>query len=220
MKLSNKSISGTSYHGYTIRCTPKQLLQVFFKLDKRQGTIDDGSYHYGYSNTGKDKVNLEFKFETSEGYVFTVYDWKEYTKLDDEIHYDFNIGGASAEITRMAQQELADELKEIPGSFILKNDMGVRIANYNKAEEEEFSKIDLEQFTDEDYLRTMEHVEALNNPNFEWDQDAAICFAEFYANKYKSEFGKYLGEKLCKKTISKKAKMTIFNKFYKSFIVA
>tara|TARA_E500000305_G_scaffold5835_2_gene4715 strand:+ start:1052 stop:1726 length:675 start_codon:yes stop_codon:yes gene_type:complete len=187
MKISNKSISGTSYHGTSINCTPSQLLQVFFKLDKRRGTQDDGEYTYDYPNTGEDKTNIEFVFETSEGYVFTVYDWKEYKKLKDDVHYDFNIGGQSSSVTEMALKELTEELKNLPGSFTTK---GTENKTYTK-KEESFKVEDAKNIVEENPTHDRDEVETIIK-DWVWTDRKCLLWADFYHCKIKSKFGRVL----------------------------
>ena len=73
MTQTNKSTSGTSFHDTTISLTVHTLRKLL------------GTPTYEY-NTGRDKTNYEWKMETSDGDVFTVYDWKQYRPiLEQEI---------------------------------------------------------------------------------------------------------------------------------------
>ncbi len=69
-------VSGTSFHGQTLTATAEELIRVF-----GPPTIDQ--------NGEGDKTNLEWFMKTSDGVVFTVYDWKEYRKilLDEPIEW-------------------------------------------------------------------------------------------------------------------------------------
>ena len=95
MRKTNKSTGGTSFHDITIRTTVHTLIKLL-----GQPTIVD--------NTGLDKTNYEWEMETSEGDVFTVYDWKEYKVLDEHEIIDFHIGGHSKAVTEQAKNELYD----------------------------------------------------------------------------------------------------------------
>ena len=53
---------------------------------------------------------------------------------------------------------------------------------------------------------------------FMWNEETAMDFASFYANKNKSEFGQFIGEDACKKAISKKAKMELFKANWNAFV--
>ena len=57
-------------------------------------------------NTGQDKTNMEWVCESREGFVFTIYDWKEYEPLNEEYNYGFHIGGFSEEETKKAKAEI------------------------------------------------------------------------------------------------------------------
>jgi hypothetical protein len=70
------NVNGTSFHGTTIEVAPG-LLQD--KLGKAHFEDIDG------------KVNLEWQFESEEGEVFTLYDWKQ-GKLDALRPIEFHIG--------------------------------------------------------------------------------------------------------------------------------
>lgn len=71
-KLSDKEPNDTSFHGITIKTTVNNLIEIL-----------DGEPQY-YENGGSDKVNVEFICETNEGNSFTIYDWKEYSILDND----------------------------------------------------------------------------------------------------------------------------------------
>ena len=52
---------------------------------------------------------------------------------------------------------------------------------------------------------------------FMWNEETAIEFAAFYANKNKSEFGKFLGSIICEGLTSKKSKIEIFKARWNDF---
>ena len=52
---------------------------------------------------------------------------------------------------------------------------------------------------------------------FTWNEETAIEFASFYANKNKSEFGQFLGSVICEGLISKKSKIEIFKARWNEF---
>jgi hypothetical protein len=97
MRKTTKSPSGTSFHDTTVRTTIHTLLKLL-----GQPTIVD--------NTGLDKTNYEWEMETSDGDVFTVYDWKEYKILHEHEIIDFHIGGNSRAITEQAKNEIYDAM--------------------------------------------------------------------------------------------------------------
>ena len=100
MKTTNQTIVGTSYHDVQITTTPKKLKQVAEKLGAE----------YFEANDGHDKSNFNFMFETSDGDVFTVYDWKYYETLQDDELIEFNIGSKDKISSLKAKHELSVEL--------------------------------------------------------------------------------------------------------------
>jgi hypothetical protein len=100
MKKTNKSTGGTSFHDTIIDTTIHTLLKVL-----GQPTIVD--------NTGMDKTNYEWEMETSDGDVFTVYDWKEYRILNEHEVIEFHIGGNSRMVTEQAKNEIYDALTKL-----------------------------------------------------------------------------------------------------------
>jgi hypothetical protein len=93
-KLTEKSASGTSFHGTTITTTPQKLIDAL------------GEPQFG-DNSGQDKTNFDFVCETENGDIFTIYDWKEYRPLKMDEIIDFHIGGKTKFVTMTAQTELA-----------------------------------------------------------------------------------------------------------------
>jgi hypothetical protein len=99
-KSTNSSTSGTSFHNVTIKTSVQQLINAF------------GAPEYE-GNTGEDKVNYEWDMETSEGDVFTIYDWKEYRTIDVNEQIEFHIGAHSKFVSLTAKEEILDALKNI-----------------------------------------------------------------------------------------------------------
>jgi hypothetical protein len=97
-RYTRKSANGTSYFGTTIKTTPQLLKKIF-------------GFSYHESNDGRDKTNIEFTLETSDGKVFTIYDWKLYRPYDDNELIDFHIGGHSQSVTEQAKDEIFNEIK-------------------------------------------------------------------------------------------------------------
>ena len=50
--------------------------------------------------------------ETDNGDVFTVYDWKEYTVLDEHEIIEFHIGGMNKAVTEQAKNEIYEALED------------------------------------------------------------------------------------------------------------
>jgi hypothetical protein len=83
MMKKAENFKSTSFHRITIYTTAGKLK----KLAKKLGAS------YGEYNTGRDKSNFDFEFETEDGTYFTVYDWKEYRKIGMNERIEFHIGG-------------------------------------------------------------------------------------------------------------------------------
>tara|TARA_R110002126_G_scaffold289333_1_gene444054 strand:+ start:617 stop:925 length:309 start_codon:yes stop_codon:yes gene_type:complete len=97
MKKTTQNASGTSYHGNTITCTPDTLI----------GLLGAPSYD---DNQGYDKVNLSWTCETSNGELFTIYDWKTYSpvRMNQMVHW--HIGAKESSIATNATEELNSTL--------------------------------------------------------------------------------------------------------------
>lgn len=93
MKATRKSSGGTSFHGTCITASVQVMKKVL-----GIPTFEE--------NSGSDKVNMEWVFETDNGDVFTIYDWKEYRSLNDEDMIEWHIGGRSKQITEKALSEI------------------------------------------------------------------------------------------------------------------
>lgn len=96
-KKTNLSTDGTSFQNVTFKASVNQLINVF-----GEPTIQD--------NTGEDKTNFEWDMETDNGDVFSIYDWKEYRKLDLNEQIEWHIGSHSRNIAGDAQYEVLREL--------------------------------------------------------------------------------------------------------------
>lgn len=97
MKKTTKEPNGTSFHDTVITCTVQTLKDIL------------GEETYG-NNDGEDKVNYEWVLETEKGDVFTVYDWKEYRRLNDTDSIEWHIGGFSRRVTEQAKEELIEAI--------------------------------------------------------------------------------------------------------------
>ncbi len=96
-KLTNQSTDGTSFYGITFQALVNQIISAF-----GQPTIQD--------NTGDDKTNFEWDMETSEGEVFTIYDWKEGRRLGLDEKIEWHIGAKGKLISFDAKQEILIKL--------------------------------------------------------------------------------------------------------------
>jgi hypothetical protein len=93
MKTTLKSTSGTSFYDVTFKASVNKLISII-----GEPTMED--------NTGKDKVNFDWHMEIDNGDVFTIYDWKEYRKLDLDENIEWHIGAHSKPISTVAKVEL------------------------------------------------------------------------------------------------------------------
>lgn len=89
--------NGTSFQGVTIRTTINELQTKFGEPIM-------------FDNSGDDKVNVEWAGVTSEGYVFTIYSWKEYRPLGLDEKVEFHIGSKSSFNSKVAKSELLNLL--------------------------------------------------------------------------------------------------------------
>lgn len=103
MKATNNTPTGTSFYNVQITTTPLELKRVAERLDA----------DYSENNTGEDKSNYDFTFETAEGDVFTIYDWKKGRTLRDNEQITFNIGSKDEMISHTAKQELFIEIAKL-----------------------------------------------------------------------------------------------------------
>ena len=85
--------AGSSWFQEVVITTYPKLIEIL-----GQPTFND--------NTGEDKTNMEWVCESRDGFVFTIYDWKEYEPLNEEYNYGFHIGGFSEEETKKAKAEI------------------------------------------------------------------------------------------------------------------
>jgi hypothetical protein len=100
MKPTFKEIGGASFHDTTIGTTVHTLIKLL------------GKPNYS-GNDGKDKVNFQWEMETSNGDVFTVYDYKIYRPLDEHEIIEFHIGGHNKAVTEQAKNEMYEALPNI-----------------------------------------------------------------------------------------------------------
>ena len=97
MKQTDKSANGTSFHNHTFTATVDDLRNVL------------GQPQFE-SNDGEDKNNFDWVMETQDGTVFTVYDWKEYRRLEEDEVIEWHIGGRSGADTEKALLEIREAL--------------------------------------------------------------------------------------------------------------
>jgi hypothetical protein len=64
-------------------------------------------------NDGQDKCNFDWTMETEDGTVFTVYDWKEYRRLEEDEDIEWHVGGRSGADTEKALNEIDEALDNL-----------------------------------------------------------------------------------------------------------
>lgn len=100
MKQTSQSTNGTSFHSDAFNASVSDLRKILGE------PADD-------NNSGENKVNFEWEMETEAGDVFSVYDWKEYRKLDEHEIIEWHVGGHSGSVTDQAVNEIAGALNEL-----------------------------------------------------------------------------------------------------------
>ena len=98
MKKTNKSAAGTSFHDIKFTASINDLTRL----------LGEPSYVGDFS---EDKVTVEWVCETIDGYIVTIYDWKEYRWIDKDEKIEFHIGGKNKLETMDAKDELIDIMK-------------------------------------------------------------------------------------------------------------
>jgi hypothetical protein len=92
-RFTKKNADGSSYHGTTLKATPRQLIDLF-----------PNSYYA--ENDGRDKVNFDFTLETKDGDVFTIYDWKYYKPLGMDEEILWHLGANSLMVSEQGKEEV------------------------------------------------------------------------------------------------------------------
>jgi hypothetical protein len=100
MKQTNKSANGTSFHDTTFIATVADLRKILGEPQCEQ-------------NDGQDKCNFDWTMETEDGTVFTVYDWKEYRRLEEDEDIEWHVGGRSGADTEKALNEIDEALDNL-----------------------------------------------------------------------------------------------------------
>ena len=86
---------GTSFFRHTVSTSINRLTELFGEAMEISFDQDD-------------KVQYEWVLETSEGVIFTVYDWKEYREVSMYETVEFHIGSHSPRESHIAWQELLE----------------------------------------------------------------------------------------------------------------
>ena len=95
IEKTEKSISGASFQDVTFSASVNDLIEMF-----GEPTIQD--------NTGDYKTNFDWHLQTFSGEVFTVYDWKEYRKLNLDETIEWHIGSFSKDVASEAKAQILD----------------------------------------------------------------------------------------------------------------
>jgi len=96
IKKTNLSASGTSFHGNTVNATYNELVKCF------------GAPHDMYI----DKSTAQWTFKHSDGFVFTLYDWKE-MNFSFEKYIAWHIGAMDADQSHKAFLAVCDALEDV-----------------------------------------------------------------------------------------------------------
>ena len=97
------TFQSSSFHDTVVMTTPSKLIALAEHLGA----------DYDVHNTGDDKTNFDFDFQTTDGIYLTVYDWKEYRILSPDELVEFHIGGHSKSDTDTSALALIDALSQI-----------------------------------------------------------------------------------------------------------
>ena len=92
MKQTTQSTEQTSFYGSTVEATVNEMKEVL-------GNV----MYYGIKD---DKIQHEWEMEDENGYVFTVYDWKEYRQYSNDDVIEWHIGGHNKSITDNVMYQL------------------------------------------------------------------------------------------------------------------
>lgn len=137
-ETENELHNGTSFFGATIKTTLSKLRKKF------------GIETYN-DNNGIDKVNIDFdlvlELAPKLSIPFTIYDWKEYKKIDDNEEIVFHIGARNK-----AESDIA--------KFYI-----------NKIFNKDFSENGIEFDTDTDYIYYNGLIQNLYNQSVKFEKD-------------------------------------------------
>lgn len=96
IKQTTKSPTGTSFHGNTVTTTLDKLTKAF-------GEPGMGDMH---------KVMHHWCLELPTGEVITIYDWKEFRRIESDTVVEWHIGGRTEEATTKAEKQILDILEK------------------------------------------------------------------------------------------------------------
>ena len=89
----------TSFHGDTVIASINELIEVLGE-PAAIGSPDE-------------KVQIEWVLENEKGFVFTVYDWKEYRQFHDNEYIEWNIGTHYPIDSNTAKVELTNAIHKL-----------------------------------------------------------------------------------------------------------
>ena len=98
IKTTTRDVSGTSFHGATVRATVNELRAILGEPTN----VD---------NSGDEKVNFEWNTVLDDDSIFTVYDWKEGRELDLDEDVNWHIGAFNSFTSFEAQEQIVSLLK-------------------------------------------------------------------------------------------------------------
>lgn len=95
IEKTEKCVNGTSFSNVTFSASVNDLIEIF-----GEPTIQN--------NTGCDKTNFDWSLQTSSGDVFTIYDWKEYRKLNLDEIIEWHIGSFTRNTANEAKSQILE----------------------------------------------------------------------------------------------------------------
>ena len=124
IKQTIRSATGTSFHDTVINTTVNKLIKALGKPMNDQ-------------NDGKDKINFEWKMELEDGTIFTVYDYKEYRKLDLDELIEFHIGGFDVQATEKALWNIQWALEKAKDNWdnVIDDHKKINLSHYYRFED-------------------------------------------------------------------------------------
>ena len=97
MKATTQSSNMTSFHGHTFRATVNEIIEFCGDPDS-------------VCNDSGDKVQYDWVFETEDGRVFTIYDWKEYRLFGPDETIEWHIGAHDSYTASTGLKEILEAL--------------------------------------------------------------------------------------------------------------
>ena len=95
-KIDTPKTNGTSFWGGIILCTKNELVENF------------GNPQWSTKDIGE-KVQNSWDLETTQGIIFTIYDWKEYREYQDDETIEWHVGNFTKDDTLRTLLEIYKE---------------------------------------------------------------------------------------------------------------